>query len=170
VAQHAQYVTIEIGANDACRSAESLMTPVSDYRARIDAGLTTLKHGLPNTQVFIASIPDLKRLWYIGKGSAAARWAWDYFDICQSMLANPLSTATADVERRNRVQQRTKDYNTQLAQACAAYGPRCDFDDNAVFNYQFVLSQVGVWDYFHPNTDGQRAAAAVAWNAGPYAG
>lgn len=168
--QRVEYVTIEIGANDACRPTESEMTPVADYRAQIDAGLSTLKQGLPNAQVFVGSIPDIKRLWYIGKDNAAARWAWDYFDICQSMLARPLSTATADVERRNRVQQRVKDYNTELAEACGAYGPRCDFDDNAVFDYRFVLSQVSVWDYFHPDIDGQKVAAEITWNAGPYGG
>lgn len=170
VAQQVEYVTIEIGANDACRSSESLMTPVSTYRAQIDAALATLKQGLPKAQVFIASIPDIKRLWAIGKGSFSARLAWSTLRICQSMLANPLSTASADVARRDRVQQRVRDYNTQLAQACAAFGPRCDFDDNAVFNYPFTLSQVSQWDYFHPNTAGQQAAAQVTWNAGPYAG
>ncbi len=170
VSQRVEYVTIEIGANDACRSSESSMTPASTYRAQIDAALATLKQGLPaNARVFIASIPDLKRLWAIGKDSAAARFAWDAFNICQSMLANPLSTASADVARRDRVQQRVKDYNSQLALACAAYGPRCDFDDNAVFNYRFTLSQVSRWDYFHPNTEGQRVAAEITWNAGPYA-
>ncbi len=169
VNQQVEYVTIEIGANDACRSSDSLMTAVSTYRAQIDAALATLKQGLPtNSRVFIASIPDIKRLWYIGKDSAAARLAWSSFKICQSMLANPRSTASADVARRARVQQRVIDYNTQLAQACAAYGPRCDFDDDAVFNYRFTLSQVSHWDYFHPNTEGQRAAAQITWNAGPY--
>jgi lysophospholipase L1-like esterase len=171
VNQHVEYVTIEVGANDACRSSESLMTPVSTYRAHIDSALAILKQGLPaNARVFIASIPDLKRLWYVGKDSAAARLAWDAFDICQSMLAEPLSTDPADAARRDRVQQRVKDYSTQLAEACAAYGSRCDFDDNAVFNYRFTLSQVSRWDYFHPNAEGQRVAAEITWNAGPYAG
>jgi lysophospholipase L1-like esterase len=171
VSQHVEYVTIEIGANDACRSSESLMTPVSTFRTQVDAALATLKAGLPtNAQVLVASIPDIKRLWAIGKGSFAARLAWSTLEVCQSMLRNPTSTASVDVARRDRVQQRVRDYNAQLVQACVAFGPRCDYDDNAVFNYQFTLSQVSQWDYFHPNTAGQRAAAQVSWNAGPYAG
>jgi len=171
VSQGVDYVTIEIGANDACRSTEGQMTPVATFRAQIDAGLAVLKQGLAaDAQVFIASVPDVKRLWFIGKGSASARFAWSAFGICQSMLANPQSTAAADTARRNRVQQRVRDYNAQLALACAAYGPRCDFDDNAVFNFPFTLSQVSQWDYFHPNTAGQRIAAEITWNAGPFAG
>jgi lysophospholipase L1-like esterase len=170
VNQRVEYVTIEIGANDACRSSESAMTPVSTFRAQIDAAMATLR-GLPaDARVLVASIPDIKRLWAIGKGSFAARLAWSTLKVCQSMLANPASTAAADVARRDRVRQRVRDYNTQLAQACAAFGPRCDFDGNAVFSYQFALSQVSQWDYFHPNTAGQRVAAEITWSAGPYAG
>jgi len=170
VVQGAQYVTIEIGANDACTSSELTMTAVSTYRGNIDAGLDTLGRGLPNARVFIASIPDIKRLWKIGKDNFAARYAWSQFGICQSMLANPTSTNTADVARRDRVQQRVKDYNAELEKACVAYGPNCKFDGNAVFGYQFVLSQVSGWDYFHPDADGQRALAAITWDAGFFAG
>ena len=166
VTQGVQYVTILMGANDACTSTEAGMTSVTTFRSQLDAALTTLKNGLPNAAVFIASVPDIKRLWFIGKDNSSARNAWSGFGICQSMLANPQSTAQADVDRRNRVQQRVIDFNTQLAQACTAYGANCDFDGNAVFNYQFVLSQVSTWDYFHPNTSGQAVLASVTYPAG----
>ncbi|HEX6968147.1 MAG TPA: SGNH/GDSL hydrolase family protein [Micromonosporaceae bacterium] len=166
VSQNVQYVTMLIGANDACTSSESTMTPVSTFRANIDSALARLKSGLPNAKVFVISIPDIYRLWYVGKDSSSARTAWSFFGICQSMLANPTSTAQADVDRRNRVRQRVIDYNTQLAQACAAYGTNCKFDGNAVFNYPFTLSHLSGWDYFHPNTSGQQVLAAVSYGAG----
>lgn len=165
VSQGVQYVTIEIGANDACTSSEGAMTAVATYRSQIDAALNTLRSGLPDAKVFIASIPDIKRLWFIGKDNGNARFFWSLGGICQSMLANPTSTAQADVDRRNRVQQRVIDFNTQLAQACAAYGANCKFDNNAVFSYPFVLSQVSGWDYFHPNREGQRVLAQVSYAA-----
>ncbi|MEU5725365.1 GDSL-type esterase/lipase family protein [Micromonospora sp. NPDC047738] len=166
VSQGVEYVTMLIGANDACTSSESTMTPVATFRANIDSALTRIKAGLPNARVAVLSIPDIHRLWYVGKDSSSARSAWSAFGICQSMLANPTSTAQADVDRRARVRQRVIDYNTQLAQACAAYGANCDFDDNAVFNYPFVLSQVSGWDYFHPNTSGQAVLASVSYANG----
>lgn len=166
VSQGVDYVTILMGANDVCASSEAGMTPVSTFRSQLDTALATLKAGLPNAAVFIVSVPDVHRLWFIGKDSSSARNAWSGFDICQSMLANPQSTAQADVDRRARVRQRNIDFNTQLAQACTAYGANCDFDDNAVFNYPFVLSQVSTWDYFHPNTSGQKILAQVSYPAG----
>jgi lysophospholipase L1-like esterase len=166
VSRGVQYVTILIGANDACTGSEASMTPIATFRAQIDSALNTLKAGLPSAKVAVISIPDIRRLWDVGRTSSSARSAWSLFGICQSMLANPTSTAQADVDRRTRVRQRVIDFNTQLAQACAAYGPNCDFDDSAVFNFQFVLSQVSTWDYFHPNVSGQNALAGASYAAG----
>ncbi|HEU4425904.1 MAG TPA: SGNH/GDSL hydrolase family protein [Pilimelia sp.] len=166
VSRGAQYVTVLIGANDACTSTEATMTPVATFRGHIDTALDRLKAGLPTAQVLVVSIPDVRRLWDVGRVNGSARMAWSLFRICQSMLANPTSTAQADVDRRARVRQRVIDYNTQLAQACAAYGPNCRFDGNAVFGYPFVLSQVSTWDYFHPNTTGQTVLASITYAAG----
>ena len=166
VSQGVQYVTVLIGANDACTGSEATMTSVSAFRTSIDAALAKLKAGLPAARVEVISIPDIKRLWAVGKGNFLARTAWALLGVCQSMLANPTSTAAADTARRDRVRQRVVDFNAQLAQACAAYGPNCAFDDNAVFNYQFSLGQVSGWDYFHPNPSGQQALAQVSYAAG----
>jgi lysophospholipase L1-like esterase len=166
VSQGVQYVTMLIGANDACTSSESTMTSVATFRTNVDSGLNRLKAGLPNAKLYVISIPDIYRLWYVGKSSFSARTAWSGFGICRSMLANPTSTAQADVDRRNRVRQRVIDFNAQLAQACVAYGANCRFDGNAVFNYPFTLSQLSGWDYFHPNTSGQRVLASVSYAAG----
>jgi lysophospholipase L1-like esterase len=165
VGQGVQYVTILIGANDACASTEAGMTPVATFRGYVDTALGKLK-ALPDAKILVISIPDLRRLWEVGKGNVLARTAWSLLGICQSMLANPTSTAAADVARRDRVRQRVVDYNTQLAAACAAYGSNCRFDDNAVFNFRFTLAEVSGWDYFHPDTDGQRALAQVSYAAG----
>jgi lysophospholipase L1-like esterase len=164
--QHVDYVTILIGANDACTGSESTMTTVAAFRRSIDAALATLRNRLPDAEIFIASIPDVGRLWAIGKDDPSARDAWSAFGVCQSMLADPTSTRPADVDRRNRVERRIVDFNTQLAQACLAYGANCAFDDNAVFHYPFALSQVSTWDYFHPNTAGQAALADITYAAG----
>jgi hypothetical protein len=140
------------------------MTPVTTFRGHIDAALATLKAGLPNARVAVISIPDIKRLWEVGRGSFSARTAWSLFGICRSMLANPTSTSGADNARRDRVRQRVVDFNAQLAAACAAYGPNCDFDGNAVFDYRFAFSQLSGWDYFHPNTSGQAVLASVSFD------
>jgi lysophospholipase L1-like esterase len=166
VSQKVQYVTMLIGANDACTGSESTMTSVAGYRSSIDSALVTLKTGLPDARIAVISIPDVYRLWQVGRTNAAALVAWSTYGVCQSMLHRAWSTSSTDENRRQRVRQRVIDYNTQLAEACAAYGPNCVFDDNAVFGYQFTLSQVSTWDYFHPNTSGQAVLARISYTAG----
>ena len=165
VGRGVQYVTVLMGANDVCTSSESTMTSVTTFRTHFQQAMTTLTGGLPNAAIFVSSIPRIKRLWEIGKDNSSARNAWSGFGICQSMLANQQSTAQADVDRRNRVDQRNIDFNSQLAEVCAQY-VNCKYDNNAVFNYPFVLSHVSTWDYFHPNTSGQAVLASVSYANG----
>jgi lysophospholipase L1-like esterase len=165
VGQGVEYVTILMGANDACASSEAGMTPVATYRAQFAGAMTTLSAGLPSARIYVVSVPDLYRLWEVYHDSFAARTTWSLFRICQSMLARPGSTAQADVDRRNRIRQRVIDYNAQLAEVCAAY-VHCRYDGNAVFNADFVRSDVSTRDYFHPSVAGQAKAAAVTWAAG----
>ncbi|TNY34668.1 GDSL-type esterase/lipase family protein [Thermomonospora catenispora] len=167
VDRRAQYVTILIGANDACTPTEEQMTPVSDFETRFRVGLRTLREGLPRAEVFVASIPDLRRLWQVGKGKAVARTAWSRLGICQSMLARPLSTSAADSARRERVRRRVVEYNAVMRRLCAQ-DAHCRFDDEAVFRYRFTLAHVSKWDYFHPNSAGQAVLARVTYAKGPW--
>lgn len=166
VAQGVQYVTVLIGANDACTSSEATMTPVSTYRSQIDAALATLHTGLPNAKLLLVSIPDIKRLWAIDRYNLGALSVWSLGHICQSMLANPLSNSSTDNARRDRVRQRVVDFNSQLADACTTYGSNCRYDGGAVFNYPFVPSQISGWDYFHPSRSGQTVLASITYAAG----
>jgi lysophospholipase L1-like esterase len=160
-----EYVTVLMGANDACTSDEASMTSVADFRASAQTALDKLRTKLPNAKVLVGSIPDIKRLWYVGKDSSEARNAWDSYDICQSMLVNPLSTDPVDEDRRNRVRQRVIDFNDALAEICAQ-NTNCKHDGYDGFEYRFELSHLSTWDYFHPNTSGQKVIAEVSWNAG----
>ncbi|MDP9865966.1 MULTISPECIES: SGNH/GDSL hydrolase family protein [Streptosporangium] len=164
VSQGVDYVTILIGANDACTSSEAGMTSVADFEARFRTALQTLATGLPEAAIFVSSIPDIKRLWEVGKDSSSARTAWSTFGICQSMLARPRSTDQADIDRRDRVRQRVADYNAALARVCAEQ-ITCRYDGGAVFGHPFTLSQLSRWDYFHPNTSGQQTLAEVTYAA-----
>lgn len=163
--QNVDYVTIEMGGNDVCKSTEGQMTSVPTYQAQFQQAMNTLAFGLPNAHILVASIPDILQLWAVGKGNAAARSTWSTFGICQSMVANPLSNAPADVDRRARVQQRVIDFNTALATVCSQF-TKCKFDQNAVFLSPFALSDVSPTDYFHPSYAGQTGLAVSTYAAG----
>ncbi|MDO8614607.1 MAG: GDSL-type esterase/lipase family protein [Dehalococcoidia bacterium] len=164
VAQGAQLVTILMGANDVCTSGEATMTPVATFRSQFAQAMATLSAGLPDARIALATVPDIYNLWAILKDNVSARFMWSTFSICQSMLANPQSTAQADIDRRNNVRQRNIDFNTQLAEVCAQY-VHCRFDNNAAFNLAFTPADVSTIDYFHPSLTGQTLAAGVAWGS-----
>jgi lysophospholipase L1-like esterase len=163
--QHVDYVTILMGANDACASSEAAMTPVADFRAQYEEALAELNTGSPQAYVYVVSIPDVYRLWLLFHNDPNARLAWRLTGFCKSMLANAGSTAASDSDRRQRVRQRIIQYNAVLADGCAVY-IRCHFDGSAVFNYPFEPKDVSKVDYFHPSREGQRVLAAVTWQAG----
>ena len=164
VSQGAQYVTILMGANDVCTSSVATMTPTATLESQLRTALQTLSTGLPNARIYVVSIPNVYHLWEILHTNLGAVLTWSLAGICQSLLANPMSTAPADVARRQQVYDRTVADNAALARACSEF-IHCRYDGNAAFNLQFVRSDVSTRDYFHPSVSGQTKAAAVTWAA-----
>lgn len=154
-------VTVMAGANDACRSSASAMTPVDDFRAEFQEAMDTLRGALPKAQVYVSSVPDLKRLWSEGRGNPLGKQVWK-LGICPSMLGDADSLNAAATLRRGRVFDRVKAYNEVLREVCAK-DRRCRFDGNAVFDYRFGTDQLSHWDWFHPSRDGQARLAEIAY-------
>ena len=160
------YVTILIGANDACAGDEAAMTSVGDFTAAFDVAIDALARGLPDAGVVVLNIPGLARLWEVGRDRPDVRQAWQSHGICQSMLADPSDTGADAQARRTRVRGRVQAYNAAMAAACARHAARCRHDRNAVFDYRFDLDDVSAVDYWHPSKRGQATLARVAWKAG----
>ncbi|MFF1770768.1 SGNH/GDSL hydrolase family protein [Streptomyces sp. NPDC058249] len=156
-----ELVTVMAGANDACRSSTSAMTSVADFRAEFEDAMDTLRSALPKTQVYVSSVPDLKRLWSQGRTNPLGKQVWK-LGICPSMLGDPDSLGSAATLRRAKVQDRVEEYNKVLQEVCAK-DRRCRFDGNAVFDYRFGTDQLSHWDWFHPSKDGQARLAEIAY-------
>ncbi|MGW4818941.1 SGNH/GDSL hydrolase family protein [Streptomyces sp. NPDC004227] len=156
-----QLVTVMAGANDACRDSLDAMTPVAVFRAEFEAAMDTLRQALPKTQVYVSSVPDLKRLWSEGRTNALGKQIWK-LGICPSMLGNADALDATATKRRDTVQARVRSYNEVLKEVCAK-DHRCRFDNNAVFDYRFGTDQLSRWDWFHPSRNGQARIAEIAY-------
>jgi lysophospholipase L1-like esterase len=156
-----ELVAVMAGANDACRDSTAAMTPVADFRAGFQAAMDTLRRALPKTQVYVASVPNLKRLWSEGRTNALGKQIWK-LGLCPSMLGDADALDAAAVKRRDTVQERVKAYNTVLKEVCAK-DRLCRFDNNAVFDYRFGTEQLSHWDWFHPSRNGQARLAEIAY-------
>lgn len=158
------YVTILIGANDVCTSRVDSMTPVAAFRDAFGEAMRALSAGSPRARIFVASIPDVYRLWALLKDSVWARLAWRVLHVCPSLLDDPGSTEAEDARRRRAVRRRTRHFNQQLDQICARY-IHCRFDEGAVFSDPFTPADVSSRDFFHPSLEGQERLSRVTWDA-----
>ena len=158
-----QLVTVMAGANDACRASTSAMTSVASFRADFEDALSTLRESLPKTQVYVASVPNLKRLWSQGRTNPLGKQVWK-LGICPSMLGDADALDSAATLRRDTVQKRVEAYNKVLKEVCGK-DRRCRFDGGAVYEYRFGTDQLSHWDWFHPSVNGQARLAEIAYRA-----
>lgn len=156
-----ELVAVMAGANDACRETTSAMTPVADFRADFEEAMRTLRQALPKAQVYVASVPNLKRLWSQGRTNPLGKQVWK-LGICPSMLGDADALDATATLRRETVQNRVEDYNEVLEEVCAE-DRRCRFDGGAVYEYRFGTDQLSHWDWFHPSVDGQAELAEIAY-------
>lgn len=161
VTRRPELVAVMAGANDACRDTTDAMTSVADFRTQFEDAMSTLREALPKAQVYVASVPNLMRLWEQGRTSPMGKQVWK-LGICPSMLGDADSLTAAANERRETVQERVEAYNDVLEQVCAK-DRRCRFDDGAVHEFRFGGKQLSQWDWFHPSVNGQARLAEIAY-------
>lgn len=155
----AQYVTVLIGANDACTSSPTTMTSTAAFRSSFESALSSYFTSPNAGNVFVASIPNIKGLYDVFKNNSTAKSTWRLYKICQSMLG---STRT-DAERQT-VLDRVIAFNQVMAEVCGIY-PKCKFDGNQTFGTVFTSSDISTIDYFHPSAAGQKKLSEVTWSS-----
>lgn len=154
-------VTVMAGANDACRDTTAEMTSVADFRAQLEEAMSTLRDAAPKAQVYVASVPNLKRLWSEGRTNPMGKQVWK-LGICPSMLGDADALDAVATERRDTVQERVEAYNKVLKEVCAK-DELCRFDGGAVYEYRFGTDQLSHIDWFHPSVNGQARLAEIAY-------
>ncbi|CAM5296576.1 SGNH/GDSL hydrolase family protein OS=Streptomyces alboniger OX=132473 GN=CP975_10740 PE=4 SV=1 [Streptomyces alboniger] len=137
--------------------------PGGGIRADFEDAIRILRRAAPKTQVYVASVPNLKRLWSQGRTNPVGKQVWK-LGICPSMLGDADALDAAATERRNTVEQRVEDYNKVLQEVCAK-DRHCRFDGGAVHDYRFGTGQLSQWDWFHPSVNGQARLAEIAYRA-----
>lgn len=162
ITQRAEFVLVEMGANDVCTSSEATMTTVEAFRTSFSGAMRTLTERLPSTRIAVGSIPNIYWLWSLLNGNRSAVSTWNSLSICQSMLRNPTSRTAEDEERRLRVQRRNVEFNGVLRSVCAEYA-NCQYDADTGYNFRFEAGEVSTRDYFHPSQRGQATIAAIEW-------
>jgi lysophospholipase L1-like esterase len=169
-AQDPDFVLIEIGANDAC-ATDPGPTPTATFREQVRSALQLLVSADKQVYIQLMSIPDINNLRTIftEPPDPNAIGRWEAFQVCQGLLAKPLSTDPVDEARREAFRAQVIAYNEALEEVCAEFR-RCIWDDYAVFSSEFTTADVATVantptaDYFHPSVAGQARLAEAAWS------
>jgi lysophospholipase L1-like esterase len=160
VFDRAEFVTILIGANDACAIPS---TSQASFASSFQEAINTIKSGLPNARIYVASVPNLMHLWELFHNNRVATSSWEFTKECPGIMTEPTSEGTAAKARRAATLAAEEGYNATLKGICAATAD-CQYDNGAVFGGNFVASEVSTNDFFHPSITGQASLAALAWN------
>jgi lysophospholipase L1-like esterase len=158
VSQDPDYVVFLMGGNDVCTANAASMTSPTDFESQFRAALDRLTSGLPDSAIYVASIPDLHHLWEVESGNIVASTIWANVGVCQAVLSD-------NEDDREQAQDRNVEFNEILERVCSAY-PQCRFDAYAVYDYKFSSDEVGPLDHFHPSEQGQASLADVTWENG----
>jgi lysophospholipase L1-like esterase len=151
----AQYVTIQMGANDVCADSTSGMTSTTSYEANFRAAIDTLKAGLPDAVILVTEVVRVRRVYDVGWTNLGCQLKWYTFQWCNNVLLNG-STQRSQADARNVA------YNNILRTVCAEKG--VPFDDD-VYEWQFSRSNLSSVDCFHPALSGQNLLANVTYDA-----
>jgi lysophospholipase L1-like esterase len=157
-------VTMLVGANDACRPKLEEMTPTADFTANVTSALGILSSGLPDSVIYVASVPNLPQLYAVGIKDPTARAVWGGSKSCNSLLFQRDATAAEGDARRAAVGARVAEYNAALEAACTPL-PNCVWDGGATNAVVFGINDLSRIDYFHAGVSGQKFLADVAWTA-----
>jgi lysophospholipase L1-like esterase len=168
------YATVMLGGNDVCRDSIADLPTDAQIEADFRAGMANLLAQLPsNATVQVVGIPNIKRLYDIGKNKSAlgiadceVLWAATVLGFpCGSMLSPFNSEAD-----RLYVQSRNVGYNTILRNVTLqldAANPEFLFYADA-YSFNFVENEISNIDCFHPSWRGERTLSREIWNQGPF--
>lgn len=168
------YGTVMLGGNDVCRDTIADLPTDAEFESNFRSGIDTLLGNLSNgATVQVVAIPDVKRLYDIGKDKTAlgiadceVLWALTVLGFpCGSMLSPFNSEAD-----RLYVQSRNEGYNAILAsvtseKAAQHPGKFISYTD-VTFSEPFVESDISNIDCFHPSWRGERLISEGTWNDG----
>jgi lysophospholipase L1-like esterase len=159
VSDKAEFITILIGANDACANPS---TSQSSFTSNFQTSINTITSGLPNARIYVASIPNIFHLWELFHTNRTAVRSWESTKECPGVMTEPTSEGTAAKNRRAATLAAEEGYDATMKSICAAT-PHCQYDNGALFAAKFVAGEVSTNDFFHPSITGQASLASVAW-------
>jgi lysophospholipase L1-like esterase len=160
------YVTFELGTNDLC---DVPMTGLAPFQQELSSALATLRTGLPaGSRILMLAVPDFPHFHAMTQADPKTRAALliPRPSNCPPYLGtDPRTTFASSNDYLSK-------YDAILEAGCdgmdAGTGTPpiiCTYDSTLLAESDFVSTDLGTYDYFHPSLAGQAKMAAAAWQA-----
>lgn len=153
------YVTIMIGANDICTWPDDHPQRYEVFKGNVVQAIARMVESRPDVRIVLLPIPDLYRIYEIGRDSMICRAKWRLFNYCQALLGRDRS----DDDRAVFV-ERWHAANRLLADVAEMFPHNVSHDPESA-NTRFQPEHVASRDCFHPSLAGQALLAEVAWQS-----
>ena len=154
------YVTVLIGANDVCSWGDDYASDLDKFKNYFSTNVIRIIEHNPQVKLLIVPIPNLVRLWEVGKESSSCKFKWRLFGICQPLLGRGVT----DYQRQlfnERIEQISQFY----AEFAALYPANIIYDASLV-TYLFDIKHISKRDCFHPSLAGQDLISQLTWSNG----
>ena len=184
----ADYITIQLGANDICalgdwNGIENLPSADSIYDSTYDGIHTLLDLVEPGTTIEFIAIPDVSRIYEVGQNKRAlgivrCPIVWNVVNaVVPDLLCPSVTDQSLTDEQRAQVKQLNIEYNTAISDAINLAQQEIAADEslpnvfislNDASFFDFDKKHTSTWDCFHPSVAGQRELAKRVSENGPF--
>jgi len=158
VASGAEYVTILMGHNDVCANSTAEMTPVATFTQNYNDAIDTLQAGLPGAKILVLENIKMTRIYDVAKWDLTCQLRWALSTGCNNVLKNGTT-------QRNEANAQNIAYNSALRTLSAEQGV---FFDDDLYELEFQLLHLSLFDCFHPNILFQNMIADASYCAGRF--
>lgn len=164
-----EYVTLLVGANDACGESIDEMTPVSRFQSNVRHNIQRILASDSRTKILVSSLPNIENLRNVAYNArlrlippfTRCYKLWEAANLC------PTLTMLNTKRERNAVAARIIEYNDALREIvqeeAAIRGDRVRFAPK-VYDVPFTKSDLSA-DCFHPNKYGQQMLSDATWKS-----
>lgn len=152
------YVTLLIGANDACRWKEDYSKDLEEYKKNVSAAVSKIALANSKVKILLVPVPDMNRLYELGKENKKCQIVWNLLPLCK-----PLLTKKVTDNQRDEFSQRIKDLNAKLKEVSTEY-PNNAFYYDFIAEIEYDEEHISEIDCFHPSAYGQKMIAEFTFN------
>ena len=158
------YVTLLIGANDACGE-----TPPEEFIQEVQKAIEKITQANPKAKIMMAGVPNIEHLREVAVNSPLSNLPglktcqdmWKRHGFCKEMLQED------DPAKRAAIMARLFQYDTDLEALKTQFNAQSADPDQIRFageltSYRFTDNDIAI-DCFHPNLKGQQIISDLTW-------